>query len=124
MTLISTTADSLVTPAQKIQKSRYFSIELQCVDMIPNTTYDMYVDGVLMNAFCKPYGKNLGDPMIAGQDGKLLVQYHMSIQYNQQYLMTKADTNGYLAKTQQIEFRDPSGKSSITYLPIRMKATQ
>ena len=121
---ISITEDVLTTSTTKVLKTRYFSIELQCVSMVPNTQYDIYVEGVLMNAFCKPYGKNLGDPLISGPDGRLLVQYLMSIPYNQQYLTIKADVSGYMAKSQMIEFRDPSGRSSVTYIPIRMKVTQ
>lgn len=121
---ISITDTSLTTSAQRIKKIRYFSVELQCVSMLPNTQYNFYVDGVMMDAFCRPFGKNLGDPMIAGEDGKLLVQYHMGIPFDQQYLTTKVDEGGYMSKTKQFEFRDPSGNSSTTYYPIRLKVTQ
>jgi len=121
---IATTIDTLTNPLSKIAKTRYFSVELQCMDMIPNTQYDMYVDGIKMNAFCKPFGGNLGDPLIAGLNGKLLIQYHMAIPYNNQYLTVKPDEKGYKAKNQMIELRDPNGISSFTYLPIRMKANK
>lgn len=122
--IISVTSSNLTIPATRIEKVRYFPIELRCVGMFPNTTYDFYVDGVLMNAFCKPFGKNLGAPMIAGQDGTLLVQYHMSLAYNQQYLQNKVDENGYVAQNKMFEFRDPNGNSSVTYYPVRLKASQ
>lgn len=121
---LSITDTSLITAAQKIKKVRYFSVELQCVNMLPNTQYSFYVDGVMMDAFCRPFGKNLGDPMIAGEDGKLLVQYHMGIPFDQQYLTSKVDESGYMAKTKMFEFRDPSGNASVTYYPIRLKVTQ
>jgi hypothetical protein len=122
--ILSITNSTLTTPAQKVQKVRYFAIELLCASMIPNTQYSFYVDGVLMNDFCRPFGKNLGDPMISGSDGKLLVQYHMSIPYNQQYLTTKVDESGYMSKTKLFEFRDPNGNSSQTYFPVRLKVTK
>jgi hypothetical protein len=75
--------------------------------MIPNTQYDMYVDGVLMNAFCKPYGKNLGNPMISGPDVKLLVQYHMGIPYNHKYLVPPTNISGLMTNSKMIQFVDP-----------------
>ena len=123
MSSVLVSSDSLTTQTNKIAKTRYFSVELQCVGMIPLTTYDVNVDSVLMNAFMKPYGKNLGDPCTSDAGGRLLVQYHMSIPYNQSFLVTSQDSNGYMAKTKQIVFVDPNGVQSVTYLPIRTKAS-
>lgn len=122
--ILSTTKTSLSTVTKKITKVRYFSVELSCMGMIPETNYDFFVDGVNMNSFCRPFGKNLGDPIIAGKDGKVLIQYHMSIPYDQQYLTTKIDEGGYMAKSKLFELRDPNGNSSVTYYPIRLKVTQ
>jgi len=123
-TLVSTTNTALTTPAVKVLKSRYFSVELKCVNMRPSTTYQFFVDGIDMSAFVKPYGKNLGDPIISQGDGTLIVQYHMSIPFSQNYLTNKVDEAGYIQQTKQLEFRDPAGRSSSTYLPVGLKITQ
>ncbi len=121
--VLSITSSALTQSAQKIDKIRYFSIELQCVAMLPNTQYDFYVDGIIKNDFCRPFGKNLGDPLIADDTGKLLVQYHMGVPFNQKYLTNKVDESGYMSKTQKLEFRDPNGTSSISYMPMRVRAS-
>ncbi len=121
--VLSITASTLTTPAQRIEKVSYFSIELQCTGMIPNTKYDFYDDGILKNDFCKPFGGNLGEPLISEQTGKLMIQYHMAIPYNQKYLTNKVDESGYMSKTQKLELIDPNGNSSVTYMPVRIKAS-
>ena len=123
MAVISVTNTALNSITSKIQKVRYFSIELVVASMQPLTTYNMFVDGVLMNAFCKPYGKVLGAPMISDANGKLVVQYHMNIPYNQTYLTAKNDGGtGYISKTKQIQFVDPNGSTATTYIPVRIKS--
>jgi hypothetical protein len=124
--ILSVTNSTLTTAAQKIKKVRYFSVEIYTAGMLPETQYDFYVDGVLSNAFCRPFGKNLGAPLVSGKDGKLLVQYHMSIPYDQQFLTAKVDAeeSGYMAKSNMFEFVDPLGNRSQTYYPIRIKVTK
>jgi hypothetical protein len=121
MVVLSTT--NLTNLTSNISKTKYFSIEIMCVDMQPNTQYDIYADGIKVNAFCKPFGGNLGDALIGGPDGKLLIQYHMQIQYNNRYLSINPDSDGYMQRNCQIQLVDPNGRSSYTYIPIRMKAS-
>jgi len=123
MIVILQSSDALTVQASAIQKTKYFPVELHCIDMLPETAYDMYVDGVLQNAFCRPFGGDLGDPLLAGKDGKLTVQWLMAIPYQTQYTTVKPDVSGFLSKSQIIEFRDPNGLSSFTHLPIRLKAS-
>jgi hypothetical protein len=124
--ILSVTNATLTTAAQKIKKVRYYSVEVFSAGMLPETQYDFYVDGVLSNAFCRPFGKNLGDPMISGKDGKLLVQYHMSLPFDQQFLISKIDAqeSGYMAKSKMFEFVDSKGNRSQTFYPVRLKITQ
>ncbi|HYT43391.1 MAG TPA: hypothetical protein VEP90_13720 [Methylomirabilota bacterium] len=123
MAVISVTNTALTSATSKVQKVRYFSIEVVATSMKPLTQYNMFVDGVLMNAFCKPFGLPLGAPMVADSTGKLIVQYHMSIPYNQTYLTAKVDKGiGYILKTKQIQFVDPNGTTATTYIPVRIKS--
>lgn len=122
---ISVSSDALTTPATNIIKTQYFNVELRCVNMVPNTQYDAYVDGAKVNAFCKPFGGNLGDPLLSGPDGTLVLQYHMGISYVQKYV-TKPNTPlqpQLVNKPKMITFVDPKGRMSTTYLPVTMKVS-
>jgi hypothetical protein len=120
--VLSVTDSTLTTAAQKITKVRYFPVEIQATSMRPLATYDFFVDGVNMNAFVKPFGGDLGDPITADLNGKILIQYHMAIPYNQQYLTSGVPQDGYIQKSKQLQFVDANGQTAITYLPIRVKA--
>lgn len=117
-------ANALTTSAKSIKKVRCFPIELSCSDMTINTQYDVYMDGIKINAFCKPYGKNLGDPIISDMNGKAMVLLLLDIQYDANYLTAQNTNNGYYTQSKIIEFRDPTGRSSRIQLPINLKVTK
>jgi len=119
--MVTQTSDALTTPTSQITKTRYFSIEITCAGMVPQTQYNAYVDGVLVNAFCKPFGGNLGDPLIAGTNGQLVLQYLMGVPYNQKYVTTPTSTTDLINKPLMITFVDPKGRASTTYLPVILK---
>lgn len=116
----------LTTQVRVLAKTKYFPLEIQGVGLKPITIYDAYFDGIKVNAFCKPYGKNLGDPMISDDAGKLKIQFHMAIQYNQKYLTAPAnasDSSNIFNHHKTFQLTDPSsGKSSLYYIPILLKA--
>lgn len=51
------------------------SLKLHFYGMKPNTKHDVYVDGVNVNAQCKPRHKSLGDDAVTNDEGKLWVEY-------------------------------------------------
>jgi hypothetical protein len=116
--------NALTMNTKRIRKTRCFPIELSCSDMPINTQYDVYMDGVKINAFCKPYGKNLGGDIISDANGKIMVLLLLDIPYDANYLTTQNTTEGYYTQAKIIEFRDPSGKSSKLQLPINLKVTK
>ena len=116
-------SNQLTTQATSIQRVKYFPVELFCTNMMPNSPYDIYVDDVLVNDFCKPYGGNLGDDLISDANGKLRIQWMFSINYNQNYLSNQNNSTGVVNSTKTIRFVDPHGRESLTYMPILMKAS-
>lgn len=123
MSVIQSTG-ALTTSTNKINKVRCFPIELHCVNMKPLTKYNFYFNGTLMNAFCKPFGKNLGADIIADANGRLTILFLMNISYNDRYVVTQTDDLSYYTKNNVFEFIDPSGISSKSYLPTIMKPTR
>jgi hypothetical protein len=119
----SLTSSQLTTPAKTINRTKYFPIELYCVNMIPNTTYDAYANGQLINAFCKPYGGNLGSPLTSNASGKLTIQYHASVQYKQQYIINPSVGNNSLVQSSiVINLVDPFNNSSVVKIPLLLKS--
>lgn len=116
--------NALTTTTKRISKVRCFPMELSCADMPINTQYDVYMDGVKINAFVKPYGKNLGDPIISDANGKIVVLLLLDIPYDANYLTAQKTVEGYYTQAKIIEFRDPSGRASKLQLPINLKVTQ
>lgn len=122
MTSISNTL--LTTATKKVTKTKCFPVELYCTNMKPDTKYDFYCDGVLMNAFCKPFGKNLGDQIISDPNGKVQVLFLFNIEYNENFIINKVVEDGLLTKSRVLEFVSPSGGSSKTYMPVIMNPTK
>lgn len=126
MTQIISSAQ-LTTPATKLGRTKYHPVELYCTNMIPGTQYNAYYDGVLVNAFCKPFGGNLGDNLLSSAQGKLTILFLMSISYNPKYLVVPTNTNNsnsnIYVQNKQFQLIDAFGRSSITYIPTVLKAT-
>ena len=90
--------------------------------MMPNTTYNVYVDGQLVNAFCKPYGGKLGSPLTSDATGKLRAQFMFSVQYLQKYLVNPKANNNLISSSKTITFIDPYNQSSTASIPLLMKS--
>src|SRR5262249_38054428 len=99
-------------------------IEILCTNMRPNTTYHAYYDGVLVDAFCKVYGKNLGDPLTSDPFGKMMIFFMVSVQYKQQFLsVDKTNNDNTVLAQKAFELRTANGNEvSVTYLPMFLRA--
>jgi hypothetical protein len=120
--VLAISADQLTSASRGLSKTKYFPIELFCSNMLPNTNYDVFYDGIQVNEFCKPFGGNLGDALTSSSDGKLTTIFFLSVQYNQQYLSGTNSMDKLIKSKKVIEFRSPQGVSSITYLPMLIKS--
>ena len=112
---------ALTTQATSIARVKYFPIEVYCANMIPNTTYDAYVNGQLVNAFCKPYAGKLINTLTSNAQGKLRFQYMMSVAYNQNFLVPPVVNSNIINATQSINLVDPFGRSSTYKLPVMLR---
>jgi hypothetical protein len=117
--------NGLTTPTQTIARVKYFPIEVTAVSLLPSTHYTAIYNGVVVNAFCKPFGGVLGQQLISNPTGQLLFQFLMGVPYNQTYLVNNGTTtqNGISLSTtvSTLQLQDPNGNLSTTYLPINLK---
>jgi len=115
--------NDLTTSAASFPRQKYFAVPLKCVNCLPNTTYDIYLDGTPWNSYTKPFGGVLGSPLTSRSDGKLFLQVHMRTKYIQNYLVapTLANTN-IMQKTHTITLVDPFNNSSTITIPVTLKA--
>lgn len=114
---------ALTVQANQIVRTKYFPIEFYLANMLPNTAYDAYIDGQLVNAFCKPFGGLLGDPLKSDSTGKLRVQLHYSVQFSQQFLTTPNLNNKLIESSKTITFVDPFNRKSTANIPFLIKAS-
>lgn len=120
---ISPTAAQLTTQANSINRTKYFPIEFYCTNMLPNTTYNAYIDGILINAFCKPFGGKMGSPLTSDGTGKLLVVYMFSIPYVQSFLVNpNVPNNNLIQFSKTVTFVDPFNRSSTVQFPFCVKS--
>lgn len=121
-------SDQITTPTTRVQRTRYVPLEMVCTNMVPNTTYNVYFQSILVNAFCKPFGGNLGAPLVSDSNGRLVFQFHMAMQYRQNYLVAPGNphvvTNKSNITTQPktLHLIDAFGNSSKTFIPMVIKA--
>jgi hypothetical protein len=113
----------LTTRVFVVQKTKYFPIEIFAANLLPNTAYDAYVGGQLINAFCKPWGGNLGSPIKADNTGKIRFQYMMAVNYNKQFHVQPLANNAVIESTVTITLIDPFNRSSSANIPVMFKAS-
>lgn len=111
----------LTSQTNKIRKTKCYPLEIVATSLFPSTKYDLYCDGVNMNAFAKPYGGNLGDPIVSDVTGQVKILFLFNIDYNQNYIQNATLNNSTLNKNKTIELHDPSGRVVYSYLPVLMK---
>jgi len=66
------------TPPPTSSSLSYDYIKMTCTGLRPNTKHSFYVDGVIEVDNVRPFGGNLGDPLISGADGTLVACYHLT----------------------------------------------
>jgi hypothetical protein len=109
----------LTTQATSIARVKYFPIELYCTNMLPSTTYDVYLGTQLINAFCKPYGGKLGAALTSDASGKIRIQYMHAVPFNQTFLVNPSTkTSNLINMNPTVTFVDPFGNRSSTQLNI------
>ena len=113
----------LTTQTSVITKTRCFPIEIAAKGLYPITVYNVVLDGINVNAFIKPYGKNLGAPLISDSKGQIKALLLFNIDYNENFLTNNNVNQSVLNRNKVLEFIDPNGNSSITYMPILQKPT-
>jgi hypothetical protein len=121
---MAATNSQLTTPATSIQRVKYFPLEVSCSNMVPGATYDVYANGVNVDAFCKPYGGVLGAPLTANSSGKLTFQYHMAMPYQQSYVVQPmaSPTTALVNAAMVLSMVDPFGNKSTINVPLTFKA--
>ena len=113
----------LTTPAQKIVKQRCFPMEIAAKGLVPLTKYNAFLDGINVNAFVKPYGKNLGDQITSDNKGQVKLLFLMNIAYNENFITTNSN-QVTLNRNKVFELKDPNGVSTISYIPVLQKPTR
>ena len=126
MTLNFSDPAVLTTQVSSLQRVKYIPLEIHAVSLLPSASYKIYYNGILVNDFCKPYGGDLGAPLVSDVYGKLSFLFLMSISYNQSYLVNNTpvpnDTNPQLSNiTATLELEAPNGNRSVNYIPISLK---
>lgn len=102
------------------ERIKFFPLEISCLNMIPGTKYDVYLEGILYNDRVKPYGKNLGDSVVSDNMGRVIFQLMLHIPYNEKYITNNMES-GVINKNKVIELIDPAGRISKTYIPMVLK---
>jgi hypothetical protein len=114
----------LTTPASKVVKTKCYPMEIFGTGLSPNTKYDLHYDGINMNAFCKPYGKNLGDQIMSDEQGQCKVLFLMNIEYNLSYITNTKTDNTIINRKKIIELINPNGGTSTSTVNIISKPTE
>jgi len=103
-----------------LDRVKFIPVEISCLNMTPNTKYDVWLEGVLYNDKVKPFGKNLGDSIVSDSAGKVLFQLLLTVPYNEKYISGSVDS-GIINKNKVLELKDPAGNVSKTYIPMVLK---
>lgn len=114
----------LTTRINSVTRTKYIPLEIHAISLMNNASYQVYYNGDLVNAFCKPFGGNLGAPLISDVNGKLTFLFMMAIPYNQKYLVNNASVGAGTQLSQvtsTLELVAPNGNRSINYIPLTLK---
>lgn len=121
---LNLSSELLTTRTNKISRKKCFVIDLYFVSMLSNTKYDVFLDGINVNAFCKPFGKNLGDSLISSSTGIISANLLMDIEYDNNYASLNAGDNVMINKSKLLEVVSPSGVRTGFEIPIILKPTK
>jgi hypothetical protein len=115
-------------------RSKAFNIPIESGSLKPNTKYDFYLDSILYNWACKPWGKNLGDDLVSDDEGKLYFNFLYDFQYEgnyafdnlpvtpvtgSQYNQQGADQFYYFTTNRFLELKG-AGSYVSAYFPLRL----
>ena len=116
--------NNLSTIINTITKTKCFPMEILATGMVPGTVYTVTVSGVNVGAFCKPFGGNLGDPLISDISGRCQFLWLLNIDYNGNMISNSTLNIQTINKNLVMLFTDPGGNSNEVYIPVLMKPTQ
>ncbi|SRR6266571_3026348 len=114
----------LTTQASKVVKHRCFPIEIVAKGLYPTTNYNVFFDGTNVNAFIKPYGKNLGSQIVSDTKGQIKALFLMNINYNENYITNTPPSAISINRNRVLTFVDPNGNATTTYIPTLQKPTR
>jgi hypothetical protein len=114
----------LTTQSSKVVKHRCFPIEIAAKGLAPKTNYNAFFDGVNVNAFIKPYGKNLGTQIISDAKGQIKALFLMNINYNENFITNTQTTAKSITRNRVLTLVDPNGNATTSYIPTLQKPTR
>lgn len=116
-------------------RSKCFQVPVSCTGLQPGTTYSFFLDSIDYSWASKPYGGNLGDPLIPDQYGSLNFYFLYDFQYegnyafddmpvspqeNSQFQQQGDDALYYMQTNRFIELKSAGGSYASTYVPLRL----
>lgn len=116
-------------------RSKTFAVPATVNGLRPTTNFDFYLDGILFNWACKPWGGNLGDQLQSDIYGKLNFIFLYDFQYEGNYAFDSIpntttpasaynqpgpDVYNYFTTTRFIELKGPGGAYASAYYPLRL----
>ena len=58
--------------------TRFDTVLITAIGLLPNTIYQLYVNGILANANVKPGYGEFGDDLVSSYTGEIVVEYYLS----------------------------------------------
>jgi len=114
----------LTTQASKVVKHRCFPIEIAAKGLAPKTNYNVFFDGTNVNAFVKPYGKNLGAQLVSDVKGQVKALFLLNINYNENYITNTQPKARSISRNRVLNLVDPNGNVTTSYIPTLQKPTR
>lgn len=123
--MIKSTPSSLIPDASNdTYQGKARRIILKTTGLKPLTKHDVYFDGILYNFATKPYGGNIGDPLISDNGGYIqfesLYEHPFEGSYSYEGIVDKSKLDGGSSsrfnKTYMfIELKGPDSYASFNY---------
>lgn len=94
MPLVSTSNTNINTIDYDTFTTRTVNLPINTIGLKAYTQFDVYVDGVNCNWAAKQFGKDLGDPLVSDQEGKLSFFILYEFPYEGTYAYDSVNNNG------------------------------
>lgn len=116
-------------------RSKCFQVPVSATGLQPGTSYAFYLDSIDYSWASKPYGGNLGDPLIPDQYGSLNFYFLYDFQYEgnysfddmqvspqdtSQYQQQGTDALYYMTTNRYIQLISAGGSEASAYVPLRL----